>query len=90
MLGKLGKCVTTVFAGLGVSFLIMIIWCLMIILPDPPYAPLQEKALFYMTRPMMMMLTVAIISWILGMFVFAEYLFRNTTLNHAKQTPTDH
>ena len=85
----LGKCITTVFAGLGVSFLFMIIWCLMIILPDPPYAPLQEKTLFYMTRPKMM-LAVAIISFICGMAVFAEYLFRTTTLNHAKQTPTDH
>lgn len=80
----LGKCVTTVFAGLGVSFLFMIIWVAIAIIPDPPYAELQGKTIFFMTRPIVL-LSVAAIMWLCGMFWFGLYLFdKDTPLNHAK------
>lgn len=85
-----GKCVTTVFAGLGVSFLFMIIWVAIAIIPDPPYEEIQGRTIFFMTRPIVL-LSAAIIVWVMGMAGFAGYLFNdNTTLDHAKQTPEDH
>lgn len=77
-----GKVVTAVFAGLGVSFVFLMAWIMIATIPDPPYAEIQGKTIYFMMNPKTI-LTVGIFSFIMGVAGFAEYL---TNLKYVKQT----
>lgn len=78
----MGKVVTAVFAGLGVSFVTLMAWIMIATIPDPPYAEIQGRAIYFMMNPKTI-LAVGIISLIMGIAGFTEYL---TTLRYVKQT----